>query len=846
MLANNNLKVCRTLASRDLRFHPVKYILLSCAAMMTAALYTFVFLLGSSVEDAYLLNYQYSYGSTSHILYTGLTEKQADTLSGNSSIKSTVRLSSIGQLSDPIIGQRNIKLAVTDRAYAQTVLSVPTKGRLPIKRGEIALDEFTMDFLGVPHEEGSPVSLQWKDPDGKEHKTTFTLCGWWASPTNFTEACAWITKEEAKELLPDYDKENAYNVTLGVTLHQPKNLEKQADLILNEQGVAGCSYTTNLAYQDARMEMAEQQARPYYMPVLLVVLCGYLMVYSIVHVTADKDRLFLADLKSMGMTPRQIRQLLMNQGILVSLLGMFPGWAIGFVLHYFITGRVVIGMEENPALYFLSWQPFAAAFLCTMATVLLAYLLPFIRLSRMTPAEMLCSISGRLPKKKTTSYEPMTLKQLAFRTLGKNRWRTLLSVVSLLLAILLLNSVWIRYISAKEDLYLSAMFPWDYSLCDGSAYLSGQQYNEKNAGITEETVEELKKRSEVKSVSVLKSHEVSMTAPTKLCRRITEFYDQPYDETKTLRETQEAFPEWLEGLARLEETGNYTGLVIGMDGVYLDYLQEYSPFTSGKFDKEAFASGNYVLAGGAYHEGLSSPAEGEEIELMGQRFTVMGSVMHDETYLQGKPSLEAAFNIAYILPMEAFDKLFPGQAYRQLAVNIDKEQQKEFESYLDEYEQGLNRGVGITRRSEYQENFRVARLNLVLPDLVIGLVLTGIALMNFMNMLVSKTVSRKKEFALYESLGMTGTQLRVLLLLEGIFHGALILVILIPATAVFDCFVMPKVVDAAGSWSMVYTCSFLPLWIFAAILGMLAVAVPMLCLHFLTKGSLTERMRQGE
>lgn len=846
MLANNNLKVCRTLASRDLRFHPVKYILLSCAAMMTAALYTFVFLLGSSVEDAYLLNYQYSYGSTSHILYTGLTEKQADTLSGNSSIKSTVRLSSIGQLSDPIIGQRNIKLAVTDRAYAQTVLSVPTKGRLPIKRGEIALDEFTMDSLGVPHEEGSPVSLQWKDPDGKEHKTTFTLCGWWASPTNFTEACAWITKEEAKELLPDYDKENAYNVTLGVTLHQPKNLEKQADLILNEQGVAGCSYTTNLAYQDARMEMAEQQARPYYMPVLLVVLCGYLMVYSIVHVTADKDRLFLADLKSTGMTPRQIRQLLMNQGILVSLLGMFPGWAIGFVLHYFITGRVVIGMEENPALYFLSWQPFAAAFLCTMATVLLAYLLPFIRLSRMTPAEMLCSISGKLPKKKTTSYEPMTLKQLAFRTLGKNRWRTLLSVVSLLLAVLLLNSVWIRYISVKEDLYLSAIFPWDYSLCDGSAYLSGQQYNEKNTGITEETVEELKKRSEVKSVSVLKSHEVSMTAPTKLCRRITEFYDQPYDETKTLRETQEAFPAWLEGLARLEETGNYTGLVIGMDGVYLDYLQEYSPFTSGKFDKEAFASGNYVLAGGAYHEGLSSPAEGEEIELMGQRFTVMGSVMHDETYLQGKPSLEAAFNIAYILPMEAFDKLFPGQAYRQLAVNIDKEQQKEFESYLDEYEQGLNRGVGITRRSEYQENFRVARLNLVLPDLVIGLVLTGIALMNFMNMLVSKTVSRKKEFALYESLGMTGTQLRVLLLLEGIFHGALILVILIPATAVFDCFVMPKVVEAAGSWSMVYTCSFLPLWIFAAILGMLAVAVPMLCLHFLTKGSLTERMRQGE
>lgn len=846
MIANNNLKVCRTLVRRDVRFHPVKYILLSCAAMLVTALYTFVFLLGSSVEDAYLLNYQYSYGSTSHILYTGLTEKQADTLTGNSSIKSTVRLSTIGQLSDPVIGQRRINLAVTDRAYAQTVLSVPTVGTLPQKNGEIALDEFTMDSLGIPHEIGSTVSIDWTDPKGETHTTAFTLCGWWANPANFSEACAWITKEEAKKLLPDYDEENAANVTLGVNLHQPKDIEKQAEAILSQQGVTGCTYTTNLAYQDARKEMAERQARPYYMPVFLVVLCGYLMVYSIVHVAADREYLFFAGLKSLGMTPRQIWRLLLEQGIMVSALGMIPGWALGFVLHYFITGRVIIGMEENPALYFLSWQPFAAAVLCTAATVLLAYFLPALRLLRRTPADMLNSAFGRLPKRRQKSDGRMTLAQLAFRTLGKNRWRMLLSVVSLLLAVLLLNSVWIRYISAKEEIYLSSMFPWDYSLCDGSAYLSAQQYNEKNQGITEETVAELKKRREVTSVSMLKSHEIPMTASGTLRERITTFYNQPYDEKQTLRETQAAYPEWLNGLVRLEETGEYTGLVVGMDGVYLDYLQEYSPFTSGSFDEKAFASGEFVLVGGAYHEGLSSPIEGEEIEISGKKFTVMGSVMHDETYLQGAESPEAAFNLVYILPIEAFDRLFPEQAYRQLAVNIDKGQQKEFEVYLDEYEQGLNRGVGITRRSEYQENFRVARLNLVLPDLVIGLVLTGIALMNFINMLVIKTVSRKGEFAVYESLGMTRTQLQKLLLLEGIFHAGLMLMILIPVTTIFDRFLMPKVVEAAGSWSMVYTCSFLPLWIFSVILGILAVAVPLFCLHFLTKGSLTERMRQGE
>ncbi len=141
---------------------------------------------------------------------------------------------------------------------------------------------------------------------------------------------------------------------------------------------------------------------------------------------------------------------------------------------------------------------------------------------------------------------------------------------------------------------------------------------------------------------------------------------------QNLWETQKAFLEWLDGLAKLEESGTYTGLVIGMNEVYLDYLQEYSPFTSGSFDEKAFASG---------------------------------------------------------------------------------------------------------------------------------------------------------EFAVYESLGMTWEQIQKLLLLEGIFHAGLMLVILIPATILFDRFLMPKVVKAAGSWSMVYICSFLPLWLFTAVLGILAVAV---------------------
>ena len=849
MLANHNLKICHTLVRREFRFHRVKSFILILAIMLVTALYSFVFLLGSSVENSYLLNYQYTYGSASHILYTGLTGQQADAIAAQAQVKSTVRIRTVGQLSDPGIGQRQIRLAIADHAYAKAASSVPTAGRLPEQPGEIALDEFTMDSFGMLHQVGTKISFTYTDTRGAAHQSDFTLCGWWASPTNFTEACAWITEETALELDPACMDENTPNVTLGADLHQPGNLEEQAAAILAQLEDAdsiSADFTTNLAYHPVRRDQAKSQALPFYTPAVLVLLCGYLMVCSIVQVTTGQDRLYFASLKSLGMTPRQIRRLLLEQGILVSLPGLVPGWILGFLLHYLITSRVIVGMEQNPAIYFLSWKPFAAAALCMLFTVLLAQLFPAVRLSRMTPAQISRSVPDRVWRSRQISDGRVTLPQLALRTLGRDRWRMLLSIVSLLAAATLVSSVWIRYISLKESRYLSLVSPWDYSIIDGSAYLPMQQYNEQNQNISQAVADDLKNRPETRSVSTLKSHELELTASDELRKRIIDFYNQPYDETQTLRDTQAGYPDWSDGLDRLEQEGVYTGLVIGLDGEYLDYILENCPFTSGSFDKDAFASGDYVLAAGSYVDGISTPAARETVELMGHTFTVLGSVMHDDSYLEGAGSKEASYHISYLMPVKVFDQLFPGQGYRQLAVCIHSGMQDAFEAYLDAYEQGLNRGVGIRRRSEYQAAFTSARLNQLLPELVIGLVLSGIAFTNFINMLVIKTIRRKSELAVYESLGMTHAQLRSLLLLEGGYHALFIITVMIPVIVIFDRFGMQKIIASMRSQSMVYTFSALPLWIFVTGLAALAVAVPLGCLRFITKGSLQERIGQME
>ena len=844
MLANHNLKICHTLVRRDFRLFRGKNLVLVLAMSLVTMLYAFVFLLGSSVEKSYLLNLQYTYGSVSQIVYTGLTWQQADLIAEQDAVKQTVRIRTIGKLTGSGIGQRQVRLAVADHAYAESTLSVPTTGRMPKQPGEIALDEFTLDSLGGLHKVGSKLSCVWTDAGGVQHQSEFTLCGWWASATNFTQACAWVTAETAQTLAPDYTQEDVSNVTLGANLHQPDHLNEQAEAILAQLGTetAAAEFTTNLAYDPVRLDLLKDKVRPYYIPVVFVMLCGYLMVYSMVQVTAGQDQRYIASLKSLGMTPRQTRRLLMEHGILTALLGLLPGWILGFLLHCLVTGRIIIGMEQNPAIYFLSWQPFVLSAVCMLLTVLLAQLLPIVRLSRMTPAQADRQVTNRVWRRKQRSDGRVTVARLALRTLGRDRWRTLVSAVSLLAAAALLNAVWIRYISPKEDRFLSSVSPWDYTMVDGSANTPLQQYNEKNQGITQTEVEEIKKRPEVQSVSTLKTREWKLEASDELRQRIVAFYNQPYDDTQTLRETQSGFPNWMKGLEDLEQEGEYMGLVIGMDGQYLDYVLEYCPFTSGSFDPDAFASGNYVLAAGAFWEGVSTPAAQETVELAGRTFTVLGSVMNDDSYLEGAVSEEAGFHISYLLPAEVFDQLFPGQGYRQLAVCINANGQEEFEAYLDTYEQGLNRGVGIRRRSEYQEQFASTRLNQVLPELVIGLVLAGIALMNFTNMLIIKTIRRKNEFAVYESLGMTHTQLRTLLVLEGWYHALVMIVVMVPVIIYFDRVVMRHTIEAMQSVSTVYTYSALPLWVFVLVLAILAAAVPLGCLHFITKGSLQERM----
>ena len=123
-------------------------------------------------------------------------------------------------------------------------------------------------------------------------------------------------------------------------------------------------------------------------------------------------------------------------------------------------------------------------------------------------------------------------------------------------------------------------------------------------------------------------------------------------------------------------------------------------------------------------------------------------------------------------------------------------------------------------------------------------VLLLIGILNFANALVTGMIVRKKELAIYESLGMSGRQIRRLFLLEGMLHGGVQIFILVPVVSVVTWFAGRWwVVHSSVSWCATWKFSLLPMWIVLPVLAGIAATVPLCCLHVIMEESVTQRLR---
>ncbi len=850
VLANNNRKVCLRLAMRTIRANRTRSVFLCLSVMLVSLLYMAVFYTADAVYHSYLLQDQLEYGSASHIVFDWLTEHQADRISRHDKVKSTVELHSIGILSDELLEYRTIRMAAADQDYAESVSAVPQEGHMPEKEGEIALDTMTLDSLGIPHRTGTAVRLDWGDNEGNRQTEEFILCGWWDSESVHTESCAWITPAHADKLRDRSGEEES--ITLGVMLYHPEDLEAQAEEIVKSLGLGDVTYTTNLAYNSARIDTADQRASGYLFTAIFVVAGGFLLIYNIMAVSLEERVSLLSSMKAMGMTPFQAGLFSSLYALLLCIPSVPSGMAAGFVIFYRISGDIVegltgIALEQGLVTAF----PFLAASLFSVLTAWAGCFFPTCRMNGWMPAKIREFLNREYKGRKKRKRGDLTAWGMAWRMMAVGRRSLIASVCSFLAAALVLGGSYIRYISYDSEYYARETYVSDYSFLDASCAGDYQRYNERAGNLTEETAETIRSCPEVAEYGEFLTHEVDLTADDALRGTVVDFYNETdgYYGNVTRKESMSGQPGWIAGLEKLEATGQYRSVLIGADGLVMDYVLFYEPL-DGTFDAEKFASGKYVLSvGAASAEGISSAPAGSSVVIGGRTFTVMAAVEDWGLVPAGRNSRASEFSLNYVLPSHALRELYPGLNIRQIMVNVKDGEARQFEQRISALDR--HKGIVTERKTDRIREFQQSAASSVAVEMFTGILLLFISILGFLNVMMTKILSRRKEFALYQSLGMEKRQIRKVVFFEGVIHGAICAAVLPFAGAALwygmaSYYDSPFAYISNNDWAVIYQYSPLPLFITACIIFMVSVTVPQLCLRHTERESVVERMRYRE
>ena len=123
---------------------------------------------------------------------------------------------------------------------------------------------------------------------------------------------------------------------------------------------------------------------------------------------------------------------------------------------------------------------------------------------------------------------------------------------------------------------------------------------------------------------------------------------------------------------------------------------------------------------------------------------------------------------------------------------------------------------------------------------VVGL----IGVLNFLNVILTGILARKKEFAVLQSVGMTGRQLNTMLIVEGIlFAGSAVAV-----TLVLVILMGPLIGKALESmfWFFSYRINLIPILAVAPFFLLIGMLMPLISYRYVADRPVVERLREAE
>ncbi|MDO4168859.1 MAG: ABC transporter permease [Lachnospiraceae bacterium] len=819
-ISNNNKMVICLLAKESFKHNRGRNIILTMTTALSIMVLCTIFSLAFGKIEAEYFQSARSNGTVATTFLERGTMEQYEEIRMLKYIEAVGRKKIAGSFFQD--NQYVAEMEVLDETAWKT-MTVPAythiQGKYPQKTGEMMLSVRGLEEMGIQNPKiGMELSLKTALSETKVKKSqVFSLCGWYTDYVDPAQSppIGYVSEEQLEEW--------------EMSLDQPDFLMIMQNRMIDEDSME------EQLYQDIPMVDQAQQflvGNDYFYSIMndftggyrmaafcavFILVSVFFLIQNIFGISIQKEIRQNGLLDVLGTTQRQIRQIYYRQ----IWMNLFWGTLIGILASVMIVLWIVPHILGNLYLYhygksaeLMVFQPqiLIAAIIFTMLVTLLAAFWPIHKAVALTPLEALHYIGTtkksrrkkRVAKKQRTKRRMVSVELLfmAWENLLRYRNRFLLTIFSIFLGITTaLGSVVItkgtditNKIEARSDFVISGK-----SLFYGD---STDQYDyDEFSPISEKTKEKLL------SVPGVKKDSIKMVTGAYMIVDDREAYMEPIlkanqIETYSIKTTSEDTQPQVVNLATVQIVSDS----------YIKELEQYVKKYNLKIDMDSLKNGSGVIF--LHYHQLSPTLVKEANQLVGQPVTFWNlpaqsklqlietkdgkhilDHFHYEKMRQMKisgyldmkakefPTLKkTAFGSGipyFFISAKGFSKLQTKEKIFNMEFDVEKERESSAKAAILKILQENNRqkkGLGMNvqvKSDELSDKQSFIMANRIITG-AISMVLILMGLINYFNVIITGMFARQRELAVMESVGMTGKQIKRMLIAESGIYFAIV------------------------------------------------------------------------
>lgn len=768
------MKMTTRVAYCNMRHYKSKNILIGIAIILTTLL---LFVIPSIGKDMVEVNFAVinKIYPTWHALYRNVDESTVMKLAAHHDVKTYGLHSDAGYMN---LEDATVSMMYMDRTGMELYKVKLKEGQLPQKENDIVVSKGILEALGQNGKIGDTITVPYQilKDDGLDYtkEKDFRICGFLADNESSKEQKQYTSLVSEAFLKAEIPVEQVkYRFLLQVNGQKGNTTADYTETIQNiarQFGISEDDMNINKEY------LAANYVDPATIPVivgimLIVVLAGIITIYSVYYVSMNQRVREFGKLKAIGATKRQLRQIVLREGMGVALFAIPIGLLIGtvavkvvllqFVEHakdsnVLITEAYKVVAKGEVQLYY--WWIYLLAIAVTLCTVYLSLMKPMRMAAKVSEIEAMRYQGGsKRQKSSRKGYQFLNIGRLTKRNLAENKKKSTITIVSMAVTgiFVMMVATVLSCANPMESAKSSIVGQYEISPIVESGNKEHPEYEwaevQKNNPLNEGLKQQIEELDGVERVDVFTALKVS---------------GGPFE----------------------EEIGSEF-----INGVPEEYAEELKKgITEGNVTYEELKSGDKVILDRALLHWYPDIKVGDKLKLN----------IHDGDNTFQKEIEVAAIGEygtgltnynCLIMAKEGAEKLTINNSSSYFQVIADKDYDEALEASLQAIVDGSGRLQMRTWKNEYDtwENAMQMTRGACYAFIII---LAAISIMNLINTMINSVHVRKKELGMMQAIGMSDRQLMKMLQLEGIFYtvGTLIISIGVGSLAGYPLFLYAK------------------------------------------------------